>query len=360
MAQKRNVMILFGGRSNEHDVSLMSVSSIIKNIDTAKYNLHLIGITREGIWKHYQGDAADLTHWQNSSEPIVFPADPSYGGYFPYSCPQEIHKIDVAFPVMHGTYAEDGTIQSVLELAGIPYVGSGVLASALAMDKVAAKQICAQNHIPQCDFDSIEKYQWLEDKEAVLQKLENRFSYPVFVKPANMGSSVGINKAVSRESLMKAIEEALRYDRKVIVEEFIRGREIECAVLGNAHPKAAIPGEVFSAKEFYDYAAKYDNSLGSTTRIPADIPQPKIEEIRRIAIQAYQALGCKGLSRVDFFLTDADQRVLLNEVNTLPGFTSISMYPKMWIAMGMSYSELIDTLLELAIEEANDKNQLQY
>ena len=175
-----------------------------------------------------------------------------------------------------------------------------------------------------------------------------------------MGSSVRINKAVSRESLMKAIEEALRYDRKVIVEEFIRGREIECAVLGNAHPKAAIPGEVFSAKEFYDYAAKYDNSLGSTTRIPADIPQPKIEEIRRIAIQAYQALGCKGLSRVDFFLTDADQRVLLNEVNTLPGFTSISMYPKMWIAMGMSYSELIDTLLELAIEEANDKNQLQY
>ena len=365
MAQKRNILILFGGMSGEHEVSLLSAASVLNHIDQAQYTVHLIGITKKGQWL-YCGRSdlgplpTELSHWQDQSRPVILPPDPTYHGYIFPEAPNDVHYIDAIFPVMHGTRGEDGTLQGVLELSGIPYVGSGVLASAMAMDKVVAKQICARHHIPQCDFDWVEKHQWQADREGVLARLESKFSYPVFVKPANMGSSVGINKARTKEALIRSVEEALRYDRRVIIEEFINGREIECAVLGNTSPLAAIPGEVVSAKEFYDYDAKYDDSLGSSIHIPAQIPPEKQEEIRALALKTYEALGCRGLSRVDFFLTVPDQRVLLNEVNTLPGFTNISMYPKMWLHMGLSYSQLIDRLIALALEEEADKKALAY
>ena len=352
--------IIFGGRSNEYYVSIQSAKSVIKNVNTEKYEIHIIGITRDGEWRLCHCDADNLENWYETSEPIVFPPDPLYKGYFTLKNPTEIHKLDVVFPVMHGTYAEDGTIQSVLELSGVPYVGSGVLSSAVTMDKAIAKQICEYNGIPQCRFCYAEKYEWIKKQECILNKFEEELGYPIFVKPANMGSSIGISKANNREELINSINEAFRYDRKIVAEEFVDGREIECAVLGNAECIAAIPGEVVSAKEFYDYEAKYDDKFDSKTNIPAELPAGKLNEIRTLAVKTYKALNCTGLSRVDFFVTNKDNTVLLNEVNTLPGFTKISMYPKMIINMGYTYSELIDKLFELAIENFNDKSKIEF
>lgn len=357
---KLNAAIIFGGRSNEHYVSIQSAKSVIKNIDNNKYKIHMIGITRNGEWRLCHCDAENIESWLDTSEPIVFPPDPVYKGYFTVQNPSEIHKLDVAFPVMHGTYAEDGTIQSILELAGVPYVGSGVLGSAVAMDKVIAKQICAYNNIPQCCFCFAEKHDWDADSDSIIIQFEQKLGYPMFIKPANMGSSIGVSKATDRNELINAVNEAFRFDRKIIAEEFIDGREIECAVIGNSDCTAAMPGEVVSAKEFYDYEAKYDDKYDSKTNIPAELPAEKLEEIRTLAIKTYKALNCAGLSRVDFFVTNKDNTVLLNEVNTLPGFTKISMYPQMMIHMGYSYSELIDRLLGLAIENFNDKSEIEY
>ncbi len=357
---RKKAAIIFGGRSNEHDVSLQSAKSVIMNVDREKYDLCMIGITRDGKWKLFTGDPENITEWQDFSEDIILPPDPQYQGFIKLSDPKTTYKIDVAFPVMHGTYAEDGTIQSVLELAGIPYVGPGVLSAAVTMDKVIAKQICGYNGIPQCKFEGIEKAEWYGHEQEVVKKFEESLGYPMFVKPANMGSSVGINKAKNRCDLVMFVEEAFRFDRKVIVEEFVDGREIECAVIGNDKPEASIPGEVVSAKEFYDYEAKYDNNFDSAIYIPAHIPEEKLAEVRELAVKIYRVLNCRGLSRVDFFLTNKDSRVLLNEVNALPGFTSISMYPKMMMNMGMTYSELIDKLFRLAIANAKDKSKIQY
>lgn len=359
---KPNAAIIFGGRSKEHDVSIQSAKSVIKNINTDKYNIHLIGITRKGEWKLYNGTAEQLENWESNSTKIVIPPDTSYNGYFCIDTPEIIHKIDVAFLVMHGTYAEDGTIQSVFELAGIPYVGCGVLASAATMDKVIAKQICGYNNIPQCKFCSATKSDWLNDSDKILNNFESELGYPIFIKPANMGSSVGISKAKNRDELIKSINEAFRFDRKIIAEEFIDGREIECAVIGNDECTASIPGEVISAKEkeFYDYEAKYDDKFDSEIQIPAKLSEDKLNEIRALAIKTYKTLNCTGLSRVDFFVTNKDSRVLLNEVNSLPGFTKISMYPKMIINMGIPYDRLIDKLFELAIENYKDKSKIEY
>lgn len=357
---KLNAAVIFGGRSNEHDVSIQSAKSVIQHINADKYDLHLIGITRKGEWRLYNGKVESIEAWEAESDVIVLPPDPSYQGYFLINEPEKIHKIDVAFPVMHGTYAEDGTIQSVLELAGIPYVGSGVLSSAATMDKVIAKQICGFAGIEQCRFMSAERNEWKSCAQKIIDELEAELGYPMFIKPANMGSSVGISKAKSRESLVRAMNEAFRFDRKVIAEEFIDGSEVECAVLGNTECVAAVPGEIVSAKEFYDYEAKYDDKFDSATYIPARFSTEKLDEVRELALKTYKTLNCRGLARVDFFVTKKDQRVLLNEVNTLPGFTNISMYPKMMINMGMTYEQLIDRLFELAIDNYNDKSETEY
>lgn len=357
---KLNAAILFGGRSNEHDVSVQSAKSVIKHISSDKYNIHLIGITRNGNWKLYKGNADDIENWESNSEAIVLPPDPSYKGYFCLSAPEKIHKLDVVFPVMHGTYAEDGTIQSVLELAGIPYVGSGVMSSAVTMDKIVAKQVCGYAGIPQCKFSSADKPDWESNSAEIAERFEAELGYPIFVKPANMGSSVGISKAKTRKELIDAVNEAFRFDRKVIAEEFIDGSEIECAVLGNNECIASIPGEIVSAKEFYDYEAKYDDKFDSATYIPARLSEEKLNEVRALALKTYKTLNCKGLARVDFFVTKNKARVLLNEVNSLPGFTKISMYPKMMINMGVSYEELIDKLFTLAMENFNDKSEIEY
>lgn len=357
---KINAAVIFGGRSNEHDVSIQSAKSVISNINSDKYNLHLIGITRQGQWRLYKGTTDGIESWQDNSEPLILPPDPLYGGYFLAGNPETVHKLDVAFPVMHGTYAEDGTIQSVLELAGIPYVGPEVLSSALAMDKVVAKQVCGFNGIPQCKFCSCTLYDWNNNKDGIISDFEKTLGYPIFVKPANMGSSVGISKAKNREELAKAIDTAFLFDRKIVAEEFVDGREIECAVMGNDECIASIPGEVVSAKEFYDYEAKYDDNFDSATYIPAKLDSVTLENVRELALRTYKVLNCKGLCRIDFFVTKLDNRILLNEANTLPGFTKISMYPKMMINMGISYGELIDRLFELAVENARSKNKIHF
>ncbi len=357
---KLNVAIIFGGRSMEHDVSIQSAKSVINNINVEKYNIHLIGITKKGEWLRYNGTADCIENWEKDSEPIILPPDPTVKGYFTKCEPSVIHKINVAFPVMHGTYAEDGTIQSVLELAGIPYVGSGVLSSAVTMDKVIAKQVCGYMGIPQCKFDYTEKSEWVSDYDGIITRFEASLGYPIFVKPANLGSSVGISKAKDRIELKKAIDDAFRYDRKVIAEEFVDGREIECAVLGNDFLLASLPGEVVPAKEFYDYEAKYDDGFDSPIYIPAHISEEKLEEVRQLAVRVYRTLNCRGLSRVDFFMRKSDGVILLNEVNSLPGFTRISMYPKMMINMGIPYDELVDRLLSLAIENFEDKGKLEF
>ncbi len=357
---KIKAAIIFGGRSNEHEVSIQSAKSVISNINADKYDLHLIGITRQGEWRLFDGDVDNIESWIEMSRPIVLPPDPSYRGYFLTEEPQKIYKLEVAFPVMHGTYAEDGTIQSVLELAGIPYVGPEVLSSAVAMDKVVAKQVCGFNGIPQCKFCSCTAYEWSNNKDGIIAELENELGYPIFVKPANMGSSVGISKAKNREDLINAIDTAFVFDRKIVAEEFVDGREIECAVIGNDECMASVPGEVVSAKEFYDYEAKYDDSFDSATFIPARLEKGLLEDVRKLALKTYKVLNCRGLCRIDFFVTKSDNKILLNEANTLPGFTKISMYPKMMINMGISYSELIDKLFELAVENAQSKNRIHF
>lgn len=357
---KINAAIIFGGRSNEHDVSIQSAKSVISNINQDKYKLHLIGITRQGQWRLYKGAADGIESWLDNSEPLILPPDPLYSGYFLTGDTNRVYKLDVAFPVMHGTYAEDGTIQSVLELAGIPYVGPEVLSSALAMDKVIAKQVCGFNDIPQCKFCSCTVYDWNGKKDGIVSDFERELGYPIFIKPANMGSSVGISKAKNREELIKAIDTAFLFDRKIVAEEFVDGREVECAVIGNDECMASIPGEVVSAKEFYDYEAKYDDKFDSATYIPANLDDVTLENVRELALKTYKVLNCKGLCRIDFFVTKSDNKILLNEANTLPGFTKISMYPKMMINMGISYSELIDKLFELAIENAQSKNKIHF
>lgn len=356
--KKLNLAILFGGKSGEHEVSLVSATSIIENINRDKYNLHLIGITKEGHWRYYDGDIQKIKtgQWQEESKALVLPGDPQYGGFFLMEDPSTIYKVDVIFPVLHGPYGEDGTVQGLLELAHIPYVGCDVLSSSTGMDKLMAKSIFASHDLPQGEYVGVLRHELRKDTQATIDKIEACFPYPVFVKPANMGSSVGISKAKNRDELVKALELAGEYDEKIIVEKFIDGREIECAVLGNYEPKASVLGEILPSNEFYDYHAKYQDGGQSGLLIPAPIPAEKTEEIRELAIRAYKALGCSGLTRVDFFLERQTNKVYLNEVNTLPGFTQISMYPKLWDATGISYPDLIDTLIEFALEKFKSKH----
>lgn len=351
MADKINLMLLFGGQSEEHEVSLMSCESVLKHINFRKYNVYCVGITKKGQWRLFGGDHELIGkgQWEEHSKRVVFPGDPSFGGFFLLDDPSKIYPVDVAFPVMHGPHAEDGTLQGLFELANVPYVGCQVASSALCMDKWLTKAVFKANGIPYCEYMLVLRDEAINHPNATTARVKERFNYPVFVKPANLGSSVGISKARDDESLLKALIEAGKHDRKILVEEFIDCREIECSVLGNDDPTASLPGEIIPSNEFYDYTAKYLDGK-SKLLIPAPVEEKKAYEIKELAIRAYKALDCSGMARVDFFLEKGTGRVLVSEINTIPGFTSISMYPKLLEASGVSYSDLIETLINLAFE----------
>jgi len=352
--RKINVCILFGGISPEHDVSLRSAESVLNNIDKEKYNVIPVGITKTGDWILFGGTDYSLLpnkQWQDHPNNRMVAISPVRGqGLLTFEGDCVVREwIDVVFPVLHGENGEDGAMQGLLQMAGIPYVGPHVAASAVAMDKTLTKLVADNAGVPQAAWVLARNSDLENRMDEILNQVESKFSYPVFVKPAGTGSSVGVSKANSRNALKDALLQAGKYDEKILVEEFINGREVEVAVMGNASPVASVVGEIDSGAEFYDYDAKYVTDT-SVAYIPARIPEDVAEQLREKAVQLYRAIGCRGLSRVDFFVTHDENRVVFNEINTIPGFTSISMYPKLFAASGIPYSDLIDQLLQLALE----------
>lgn len=357
---KKTVAVLFGGQSSEHEVSCMSARTIVEALDKEKYNVILIGITKDGRWLHVDNvnRIVDKT-WYKSSKSAVISPDAGMKSVLVFSNKEaegsatiSMIDVDVVFPALHGLYGEDGTVQGLLELAGIPYVGCGVLASALSMDKLYTKIIVARLGIRQAKYVKVYREDLLGDGiQAVISRVEERFSYPVFVKPSNAGSSRGVSKACDRAQLAGGLRLAAEHDRKILVEEAICGRELECAVLGGASPKASGVGEILAAAEFYDYDAKYNNAESKTVIAP-ELPEGKTEEIRLAAERIFAAVDGFGLARVDFFLEEGTNEVVFNEINTLPGFTSISMYPMLWEAQGVSKGELVNRLIALAFERS--------
>lgn len=368
---RRRVGVIFGGRSGEHDVSLRSAQTVMAALEAAGYQVVPIGITREGQWltagdpmRALQeasplfalGDGGTRTtgsieeqvtalslRAQAAAAPAVIPANGWAG------------ELDVIFPVLHGPMGEDGTVQGLFELAGLPYVGSGVMASAVAMDKAVTKQLLAQAGIPQAGWLAVLRKEWQRYPDEIRADIERELGYPCFVKPANLGSSVGVSKVRGPEELDEAMREAGLYDRKIIVEQGIDARELEVSVLGNDEPVASIVGEIVPSREFYDYEAKYVDD-DSALLIPAPVPDEVAEQVRGLAVRAFRVLDCAGMARVDFFLERQSNRVLLNEVNTIPGFTSISMYPLLWEASGVSLPELVRRLVELAVERHAERH----
>ncbi|MBM2841369.1 MAG: D-alanine--D-alanine ligase [Bacteroidetes bacterium] len=359
MAGKLRVGVIFGGRSGEHEVSLVSATSVINALNKEKYEVIPIGITQAGRWLS-SGKALQLLKSKNGleEEPERFLVpEPNRQALISINGESD-SRLDVVFPVVHGTYGEDGTLQGLLELANIPYVGAGVLGSALGMDKIVQKQIYERVGIPVPRYISFLSSECRSKSKKVAVEIEKRLKYPVFTKPANTGSSVGISKAHNRKELVEYLVVAANYDRKVIVEQGVKNaREIECSVLGNDDPIASVPGEIIPSNEFYDYDAKYVDGK-STAVIPTELPKKVVKEIQSIAIKAFRALDLAGMARVDFFVTKKKGKIYLNEVNTIPGFTSISMYPKMWEASGIPYSDLLDRLIMLAVERHQEKNAI--
>ncbi|MBC7236567.1 MAG: D-alanine--D-alanine ligase [Chloroflexi bacterium] len=367
MGKKLRVAVLFGGQSGEHEVSLLSAKSVMQAMDKAKYEIYPVGITKSGRWLT-TGDPMALL--SSGEEPPTL-AEGSISGasdnaptsigrrdLVPGTAQAHFPEVDVVFPVLHGTFGEDGTVQGLLELAGLPYVGAGVLGSALGLDKVAMKDVFTARGVPVVEYMAVLAKRWRQEPEAVIAEAEDRFAYPMFVKPANLGSSVGVSKAHNRQELRHGLDLAARFDRKLLIERGVNAREIECSVLGNDEPIASVPGEVVPSNEFYDYRAKYiDNA--SELYIPAPIPAETAERVRELAVRAFQAVDGAGLARVDFFLCRDTGQLYVNELNTMPGFTSISMYPKLWEASGIPYPELIDRLIELALERHREKQALQ-
>ena len=359
MTQQRTryrVGVLFGGRSSEHEVSLASARNVMDALRQAGHEVVPIGITQAGRWLP-QPDAwlrlsdeaiARLSDWEIGREAAQSPNLPiSQSPNLPVGAPLPL--VDVIFPVLHGPYGEDGTVQGLLEMANVPYVGSGVLGSAVAMDKDVARKLFAFHGLPQVRYVAVRRHEWRTDPEAVMSRVEAALAYPLFVKPANMGSSVGVSKARSREQLAAAITLATHYDSKLLVEAAVpNAREIEVSVLGNDAPVASVAGEIIPSNEFYDYNAKYE-SESSQLLIPARLDAATLHQVRDLAVRAFQALECEGLARVDFLLDGDTNAIFLNEINTMPGFTRISMYPKLWEASGIAYPDLVHRLLELAI-----------
>ena len=352
--KKLSVCILFGGISPEHEVSLRSAESVLNNIDQTKYNVFPVGITKDGDWILFGGSDYGMLPagtWQNCEGNRRAAISPVHGQgllSFENDCVVR-ERIDVVFPVMHGENCEDGAIQGLLQIAGIPYVGPHIAASATCMDKSITKLIVDYAGVRQAAWQLVTRAAFNRDGEAALDAAESRFAYPMFVKPAGTGSSVGVTKAKNRESLREALKLALSYDTRALIEEFIDGQEVEVAVLGNDSPFASVCGEIDSGADFYDYEAKYISST-SQLYIPARLDEQTAENVRDLAVKIYLAMGCRGLSRVDFFVKH-DGEVVFNEINTMPGFTSISMYPKLFEASGIPYSELIDNLIALALDE---------
>ena len=351
--QSIRLLVLFGGVSPEHEVSLRSAESILSTLNQDRYRVFPVGITKEGQWFYFpSSDYSRLpaNTWREASGVCPAALSPVRGEGLLLQTPEGLRKepIDVIFPVLHGENGEDGSIQGLAQVAGIPCVGAGIAASATSMDKSLTKLVVDRTPVRQAAWELVTARD-MADADAVFARIEARFAYPVFVKPAGTGSSVGVSKVRSREQLRAALDEALRYDKKVLVEEFIDGREVECAVLGNDEPITSVCGEIDAGAEFYDYEAKY---LTDTAQlyIPARISDEAAEQVRQAAKQVYLALGCQGLSRVDFFVTRQGEEVVFNEINTLPGFTSISMYPKLMEASGVPYAELLDRLVDLALE----------
>ena len=349
---KIKVAVIFGGASSEHEVSRTSASSVLRNLNTDRYQLFPIGIKKDGSWWHYSGAIEALSDgsWEADpkNQPCAILADSTRHGIQLLDT-NAILPVDVVFPVLHGKNGEDGTLQGLLELAQLPYVGCGVLSSAVCMDKGVTNTLLEAAGIAQAKFTWFYTYEYAKNPPPDLEEAEQKLGYPIFVKPANAGSSVGISKAHDRAELLAAIDLAAKEDTKIVLEESIDGHEVECAVLGNEDPIASVVGEIVPVSEFYDYNAKYVDD--SKLYIPARLPEEISEAIRTQAIRAYRYLGCRGLSRVDFFVRRSDNAILLNELNTLPGFTPISMYPKLFDACGIGYKELLDRLIDLALEQ---------
>jgi D-alanine-D-alanine ligase len=387
--KKLRVGVLFGGRSGEHEISLLSAASVLEAIDKTKYDVVPIGITKDGRWltssqaelllhgkasdKHLRAGDPDATTSAAvlaSGEATIVPPIPAAESLVPFQSDRlssptanSIH-VDIIFPVLHGTFGEDGTIQGLLELADIPYVGAGVLGSAAGMDKDAMKRMFQSAGLPLVKHVTVLRSEWQRDPKKTKKVIENKLKYPVFVKPANLGSSVGISKAHDSKELAPAMDEAAKYDRKIVIEQGVGGkrgkaREIEVSVLGNDQPEASLPGEIVPGAEFYDYAAKYLDE-GSQLIIPAKLSKAKTKEFRQAAVAAFKAVDCSGLARVDFLMDPKSGKLYVNEINTMPGFTSISMYPKLWKATGVGYSELIDRLIQLGLERHAEKKKNQY
>jgi D-alanine-D-alanine ligase len=392
---KLRVGVLFGGRSGEHEVSLLSAASVVNAIDKTKYEVVPVGITKEGRWvtagdaerllagkqdegKHLRAGDPDTTPGAAvlaTGEAVVVPPEPAHrsgGSLAPFQTDAVLARrasdrainVDVIFPVLHGTFGEDGTIQGLLELADIAYVGAGVLGSAAGMDKDVMKALFQSAGLPIVKHVTILRGTWDENPKKTEKLVESKLKYPVFVKPANLGSSVGISKAHSRRELGPAIYEAAKFDRKVVIEQGVGGakhkaREIECSVLGNDKPAASVPGEIVPGKEFYDYTAKYLDE-GSELIIPAKLTKTETKKVQELAVRAFRAVDCAGLARVDFLMDPKTRKLYVNEINTMPGFTAISMYPKLWAATGLSYPDLIDRLIQLGLERHADKKKNKY
>ncbi|HWC17073.1 MAG TPA: D-alanine--D-alanine ligase family protein [Terriglobales bacterium] len=395
-SRKLRIGVLFGGRSGEHEVSLLSAASVLNAIDRSKYDVVPIGISKEGRWLTSSESQRLLNGGKTTENPrhlragdpeatptaavlargdsVIVPPEPSGERHslIPFESNPALAQrpghqaidVDVIFPVLHGTFGEDGTIQGLLELAGIPYVGAGVLGSAAGMDKDIMKRLFAAAGLPIVKHVSVLRRAWEKEPKKIQKQIEAKLKYPVFVKPANLGSSVGISKAHDSKELGRALDVAASYDRKLIIEQGVGGkkqkaREIECSVLGNDDPKASVPGEIVPVKEFYDYAAKYLDE-GSELLIPAKLSKSAAKQVQQMAIDAFKAVDCSGLARVDFLLDPTSGKLYLNEINTMPGFTAISMYPKLWAASGLEYPKLIDRLIELALERHQEKSRNSY
>ncbi|MGH7826019.1 MAG: D-alanine--D-alanine ligase [Candidatus Binatia bacterium] len=357
MKKKLRVAVLFGGRSAEHEISLISARNIVGAMDKSKYEIIAIGIDKEGRWfldaglRLLNGTVRIVCGTRDASTALVPGA--KHSSLLQISAKSVLQGIDVVFPVLHGPFGEDGTVQGLLKLANLPFVGAGVLGSAVGMDKDVAKRLLRDAKLPVAKFLVFQRGAKID-----FGRVKSALGLPLFVKPANLGSSVGINKVANRSQFDRAVREALRFDNKIIVEEFVDGREIECSVLGNEDPIASLPGEIISRHNFYSYKAKYIDDEGAELVIPAKLPAQIARKIQAIAVETFKALGCQGMARVDFFLKP-NGKVFVNEINTIPGFTKISMYPKLWAASGIPYSRLIDRLIQLALERFRKEKNLR-
>lgn len=372
MAKKLRVGVIFGGRSGEHEISVRSAASVIGAIDRKKYDVLPIAISREGKWlapheasELLPADAQSLLPARRTAVvegDVALLGDPSHAGLLSFDRnggALTSERLDVVFPVLHGPFGEDGTLQGLLEMANVPYVGCGVLASACGMDKVAMKLLFLQAGLPMCKYVWFLRSHWQADRAAVIKTIVRKLGYPCFVKPANLGSSVGVSRATDKVSLEQAIELAAQYDRKIVVEEAVDAREIECAVIGNDKVKASLPGEYVvhdNSAGFLDYTEKYTKTGHVEFVVPARLPKVLAARIQRLAIQAFQSIDGAGLARVDFFLKRDTNELLINELNTMPGLTEVSGYPQMWAASGLSYTEMLDVLIELALERHREKS----